>query len=223
MVITSQGFRFLLQDMQSQIWTLILQYLRMVERLNMALVDVLHFLFRLGTLEPGVPCSVASLTPTQSRMLEDLAGFGILYTRKGYFYPTRLASCLTSGKRGSWAHFADVEDAHGYILVETNFRVYAYTRRGGWGRGDYWWEGAAAFCGIWTSFFVRIFAATFPPHRLPAQDGDPRALCGPEHQISQHGMCGLRVAWRGGRGMLVCVFDGCSLNLRACAHTHPHR
>ncbi|EDZ68899.1 YPL122Cp-like protein, partial [Saccharomyces cerevisiae AWRI1631] len=43
--ITNEGFQFLLQEINSQLWTLLLQYLKMIETSKMDLVDVLHFIF----------------------------------------------------------------------------------------------------------------------------------------------------------------------------------
>lgn len=41
------------------------------------------------------------------------------------FYPTRLAIALASGTSGA----PPEPDAHGFVLVETNYRIYAYTGR----------------------------------------------------------------------------------------------
>ena len=107
-------------------------------------VDVLSFLFMLGSLELGQDYSKATLTPTQHQMLDDLGDFGIVYQsspKATRFYPTRLATTLTSDAsalRSSTARF----DNHavrssssqggegggkGFIVIETNYRVYAYT------------------------------------------------------------------------------------------------
>ncbi|KAJ1506695.1 RNA polymerase II transcription factor B 52 kDa subunit [Coelomomyces lativittatus] len=91
-------------------------------------VDVLNFLFLLCSLELGAGYSSEELTLTQSSVLADMIAFGIVYRRKKKakrFYPTRLATTLTSGK-APLLHMTDPE-ALGAILVETNFRVYAYT------------------------------------------------------------------------------------------------
>ncbi|KAJ3084037.1 RNA polymerase II transcription factor B 52 kDa subunit [Rhizoclosmatium hyalinum] len=123
--ITNKGFQFLLQDVNEQVWGFLLQYLEMSEQLGMDPVDVLNFFFQLGSLEFGQDYSVDVLTDTQKQMLEDLKHFGLVYQRRkksSRFYPTRLATSLTSGVAAS----GDTGDA-GYIIVETNFKVYAYT------------------------------------------------------------------------------------------------
>ncbi|BFZ61237.1 RNA polymerase II transcription factor B 52 kDa subunit [Saitoella coloradoensis] len=48
MSITNAGFQFLLQDVNAQVWALLLQYLTVAEELEMDPVEVLHFLFMLG-------------------------------------------------------------------------------------------------------------------------------------------------------------------------------
>ena len=94
MRITNSGFAFLLQDINSQIWTLLLQYLEHSTAFNMDPVDVLHFLFMLGSLELGQDYSTSMLTDTQYVMLQDLRDYGIVFQRKV------LRSChsLTLGK-----------------------------------------------------------------------------------------------------------------------------
>ncbi|TPX62900.1 hypothetical protein PhCBS80983_g00079 [Powellomyces hirtus] len=126
--ITSKGFQFLLLDVNVQVWSLLLQYLDLAERqLNMDIVQVLNFLFQIGTLELGQAYSIEPLTDTQTNVLRDLKHFGIFYQRtkkSRRFYPTRMATSLTSG---SMISSRKPEDNQGYIIIETNFRMYAYT------------------------------------------------------------------------------------------------
>lgn len=161
-MITQAGFTFLLQEINAQIWTLLIVYLEVSSavrlsqhgrssdadangpsQLQMDPTDVLSFLFTLGSLELGISYSTSNLTPTQQQMLEDLADFGLVYRRSGTaerYYPTRLATTLTSdapalpnssltsttvGSDATTAAAADGEK--GYIIVETNYRLYAYT------------------------------------------------------------------------------------------------
>ncbi|KAJ3023533.1 RNA polymerase II transcription factor B 52 kDa subunit [Thoreauomyces humboldtii] len=126
--ITSKGFQFLLLDVNVQVWSLLLQYLELAEnRLNMDIVQVLNFLFQIGTLELGQAYSIEPLTETQRKVMEDLKHFGLFYQRtkkSRRFYPTRMATSLTSG---SMLTTRQPEDSQGYIIIETNFRMYAYT------------------------------------------------------------------------------------------------
>lgn len=144
--ITQTGFSFLLQEVNAQIWTLLIEYLKLAENLQMDSVDVLSFLFTLGSLELGVSYSTDNLTPTQQQLLDDLQDFGIIYRRSpssNRYYPTRLATTLTSdapaltnssltsntvsgpGTANNLTNPSETEK--GYIIVETNYRIYAYT------------------------------------------------------------------------------------------------
>ncbi|MCJ1431105.1 RNA polymerase II transcription factor B 52 kDa subunit [Xylographa pallens] len=134
--ITQEGFAFILQEVNAQVWTVLIYYLDAAEEMNMDSVDVLSFLFMLGSLELGQDYSKATLTPTQLQMLDDLSDFGIVYqhaTTSSRFYPTRLATTLTSDSgalRSASAGFDNAlrsPDGKGFIVIETNYRVYAYT------------------------------------------------------------------------------------------------
>jgi len=141
--ITKQGFEFLLQEINAQVWTLLIVYLEVSAELQMDSVDVLSFLFTLGSLELGVSYSTSNLTPTQLQMLEDLTDFGLVYRpspSSSHYYPTRLATTLTSDSPAlpnnsmpsasgltASTNPATGSDEKGFIIVETNYRLYAYT------------------------------------------------------------------------------------------------
>lgn len=147
--ITNSGFQFLLQDINAQIWTLLLQYLNLTQDLNMDPVDVLNFLFVLGSLELGKSYYLSGLSDTQVSMLADLRDYGLVYQysdQSDRFYPTRLATTLTSEssslKTPSMAldqavdtssagldseNGLDAGPGQGSIILETNFKLYAYT------------------------------------------------------------------------------------------------
>lgn len=124
--ITRSGFQFLLMDTPSQVWYFILQYLNTVDSLNMDLAECLNFLFQLSFAELGKDYSTAGLTETLLSFLQHLREFGLVYQRKrsaGRFYPTRLALNIASGEKKSLME----QHREGYLVVETNYRVYAYT------------------------------------------------------------------------------------------------
>ncbi|GEQ67792.1 hypothetical protein JCM33374_g1457 [Metschnikowia sp. JCM 33374] len=146
--ITNSGFQFLLQDVNIQIWTILLEYLNLTQDLHMDPVDVLNFIFILGSLELGKAYSVSSLSDTQLSMLPDLRDYGLVYQRSegsSRFYPTRLATTLTSESTGLQTpamavdravHDAEAKESapatvettnSGQIVLETNFKLYAYT------------------------------------------------------------------------------------------------
>ncbi|KAL8944005.1 MAG: hypothetical protein Q9216_000714 [Gyalolechia sp. 2 TL-2023] len=135
--ITQDGFAFVLQEVNAQVWTVLVLYLENAEQLGMDRVDVLSFLFMLGSLELGQAYSKANLTETQLQMLLDLRDFGIIYQDNpdsDTYYPTRLATTLTSDAgalRSASANFdtalSSSTNDKGYVVIETNYRIYAYT------------------------------------------------------------------------------------------------
>lgn len=134
LMITKHGFQFLLQEINSQIWTLLIQYLLMSETKDKNSVDVLNFIFLLGSLELGQMYPISMLSEIQQQMLFDLSEFGLIYHEKGdpYFYPTRLSTALTSESASfkSASTVIDEEIANpstGTIVIETNFKIYCYT------------------------------------------------------------------------------------------------
>jgi transcription initiation factor TFIIH subunit 4 len=110
-------------------------------------VEVLSFLFTLGSLELGTSYATTNLTPTQQQLLDDLTDFGLVYRRTDStrYYPTRLATTLTSDapalpnssltsttatdiiSANADESVSQQQNEKGYIIVETNYRVYAYT------------------------------------------------------------------------------------------------
>lgn len=153
--ITNQGFQFLLQDVNAQIWTLLLQYLKLTETLQMDPVDVLNFIFMLGALEMGKAYKVQMLSDTQRLMLQDMRDYGLIFQKHSNiekFYPTRLATLLTSdtktfrsasavmdsvSKQANEASTSVEDDSvqdgtdkslqDGALVVETNFKLYSYS------------------------------------------------------------------------------------------------
>ncbi|MBW0483105.1 hypothetical protein O181_022820 [Austropuccinia psidii MF-1] len=127
LTISSKGFQFLLEDVNTQLWDILLQYLKIAEANGVDVVDVLACLFMLGNLELGQEYSSSNSTPTQASVLRDLADYGLVFiTAPDRFYPTRLATTLTS----SAAPLVSAErssEEQGFLILETNYRVYAYT------------------------------------------------------------------------------------------------
>lgn len=164
--ITQAGFTFLLQEANAQVWTLLLQWLEAADVANemhdkglktprghgLDSVDMLSFLFMLASLELGHAYDTAALTEMRRNMLPDLMDFGLVFVdpaNAAQYYPTRLATTLTSGagalrsvSAGVDAAIAagnsdapaaetsltpDAKPATGFIILETNYRIYAYT------------------------------------------------------------------------------------------------
>jgi transcription initiation factor TFIIH subunit 4 len=141
--ITKDGFSFVLQETNAQVWSLLIVYLKMVETLGMNETEVLAFLFMLGSLDVGQDYSTSTLSDTQRSMLDDLADMGLVYRaskESRTFFPTRLATTLTSDSGSAMsASSNDIAQASqgnagpsavankGFIIIETNYRLYAYT------------------------------------------------------------------------------------------------
>ncbi|XP_030764948.1 general transcription factor IIH subunit 4 [Sitophilus oryzae] len=128
-VITRQGFQFLLLDRQAQVWHFLLQYLDTVEQRGLDLVECLTFLFQLSFSTLGKDYSTEGMSAGLLIFLQHLREFGLVYQRKrkaGRFYPTRLALNITNSQNKN-APLLEEDSPKGYIIVETNYRVYAYT------------------------------------------------------------------------------------------------
>jgi len=100
-------------------------------------VEVLSFFFLLGSLELGRAYIIANLSESQQRMLPNLIDFGLVYMispTSTQFFPTRLATTLTSDvsalrsvAAGFDAAMSASTGTKGFIIIETNYRIYAYT------------------------------------------------------------------------------------------------
>eukprot|EP01105_Mastigella_eilhardi_P023689 TRINITY_DN6022_c0_g1_i1.p1 TRINITY_DN6022_c0_g1~~TRINITY_DN6022_c0_g1_i1.p1 ORF type:complete len:467 (+),score=125.65 TRINITY_DN6022_c0_g1_i1:29-1402(+) len=129
--ITHAGFQFLLHDSHTQLWTVILAYLE-----NHTKTTCISFLFKLGFLKLGMGYSTNTLTPEQRGMLTHLDEFGLIMYKpemSPLFFPTRIAislcstSAVASPAAAPGSTALATSETDGYILVETNFRLYAYT------------------------------------------------------------------------------------------------
>ncbi|KAI5296824.1 RNA polymerase II transcription factor B 52 kDa subunit [Ascosphaera atra] len=138
--ITKEGFAFVLQDINTQVWNILILYVENCGANDMDRDEVLSLLFLLSCLELGQSYEKKHLSPSQLRALDELTDFGIIYqkppaSQATCFYPTRLATTLTSDnltfgnqESSSLAGPNDTGDpGSGFIIIETNYRIYAYT------------------------------------------------------------------------------------------------
>ena len=105
--------------------------------MGMDSVEVLSFLFMLGSLELGRAYNTTTLQQSRHQMLTPLVDFGLVYIPKSspnQFFPTRLATTLTSDasalrsvSAGFDAALTADSSSKGFIVIETNYRLYAYT------------------------------------------------------------------------------------------------
>lgn len=153
--ITQAGFTFLLQEPNAQVWTMLLLWLEASEinkAAGLETVDMLSFLFVLASLELGRAYDTNALTEQRKNMLPSLLDFGLIYIpqhKRSMFFPTRLATTLTSGGSSlrtisegvaaataaalgpspqSAGPLGSSGDQKGSVIVETNYRIYAYTQ-----------------------------------------------------------------------------------------------
>ncbi|KAI1338941.1 RNA polymerase II transcription factor B subunit 2-like protein [Xylariaceae sp. FL0016] len=143
--ITKEGFTFLLQETNAQVWNLLLLWLdfadKMGDRSGMESVDMLSFFFLLASLELGRAYDTDALTEARQNMLPYLVDFGLIYvppSNTHQFFPTRLSTTLTSSDttvRSASTQFtaaasdpasSDAGADKSAIILETNFRMYAY-------------------------------------------------------------------------------------------------
>ena len=76
--ITKQGFAFVLQDTNTQLWTLLFLYTANAEALGMTKVEVLSFLFQVSS-QFGLAYSIANLISNELRILSNFREFGLIY------------------------------------------------------------------------------------------------------------------------------------------------
>lgn len=119
--ITSTGFQFLLLNTPSQIWYFMLRYLDKCDTIGLNLTTCLAFIFQLSFSTLGKAYPIGS----HGTFVQHLRQIGLVYQRKHtspWFYPTRHAIDFLSAGSNKTA-----EKKEGFLVVETNFRVYAYT------------------------------------------------------------------------------------------------
>ena len=139
-VITPLGFSFLFKDQHTQVWDLVLAYVGGVGDGGGEREEVLTFLFHLAFMRVGRDYAKAKLTPAQRRMVDDLSGFGLIMLKGPAFLPTHLVYNLSSSSSTASASApapsvtsaglpssSSSSSSGGYLIVETTFKVYAYT------------------------------------------------------------------------------------------------
>ncbi|KAG7301158.1 hypothetical protein JYU34_014006 [Plutella xylostella] len=130
-VITRAGFQFLLLSTPKQVWLFLQHYLHTAEKRSLSAAECLAFLYQLSFSTLGKDYSTEGMSNNMLVFLQHLREFGLVYQRKrkaGRFYPTRLALNITCVRDGAASVAPLAEQAKGYILVETNYRVYAYSQ-----------------------------------------------------------------------------------------------
>uniref|UniRef100_A0A1J3H1F3 RNA polymerase II transcription factor B subunit 2 n=1 Tax=Noccaea caerulescens TaxID=107243 RepID=A0A1J3H1F3_NOCCA len=123
--LTESGFQFLLMDTNAQLWYIIREYILNAEERDVDPADLISFLLELSFHVTGEAYNLNTLTDVQRNTLKDLADLGLVKLQQGrkdsWFIPTKLATNLSVSLADSSVR------KEGYVMMETNFRMYAYS------------------------------------------------------------------------------------------------
>lgn len=121
--VTNSGFQFLLKDVSNQIWILLIHYLGMIED-STVLEATLNFIGEQVLFgRPGEPISTGSKSLIDFELFQQ---FGLLMQKGDSLCATRLFTSL-SGVKNVLDFSQNEGGSRGFLVVETNYRVYAYT------------------------------------------------------------------------------------------------
>ncbi|KAK9092483.1 hypothetical protein Syun_027394 [Stephania yunnanensis] len=123
--LTVNGFQFLLMDTNAQLWYIMREYISNSEDRGEDPADLISFLLELSFHATGQAYNLNTLIDVQTHTLKDLADLGLVKLQQGrkesWFIPTKLATNLSMSLTDSSAR------KEGFVVVETNFRLYAYS------------------------------------------------------------------------------------------------
>lgn len=135
--ISSSGFQFLLLNRNQQIWLYLINYLKIAQaQSDEHLFSIIEFLLRLSlciTLSEDIRSLSldADWNESTQNFVATLRELGLIFIRKrkdGWFIITPLMNALFCPERTKTESTSNELDANdGFLIVETNFRVYAYT------------------------------------------------------------------------------------------------
>ncbi|XP_030971246.1 general transcription and DNA repair factor IIH subunit TFB2 [Quercus lobata] len=123
--LTDSGFQFLLMDTNAQLWYIIREYISNSEERGVDPADLISFLLELSFHVTGEAYNSNTLTEVQRNTVKDLTDLGLVKLQQGrkesWFIPTKLATNLSVSLTDSSSR------KQGFVVVETNFRLYAYS------------------------------------------------------------------------------------------------
>ncbi|XP_051219942.1 general transcription and DNA repair factor IIH subunit TFB2 [Lolium perenne] len=123
--LSENGFQFLLMETNAQLWYIMREYISSAEERGVDPTELISFLLELSFHTLGDAYSLNTLTDVQRIAIRDLAELGLVKLQQGrkdsWFIPTKLATNLSSSLSDSSA------SKEGIVVVETNFRLYAYS------------------------------------------------------------------------------------------------
>ncbi|KAA8519814.1 hypothetical protein F0562_014096 [Nyssa sinensis] len=123
--LTESGFQFLLMDTNAQLWYIIREYITNSEERGVDPADLISFLLELSFHVTGEAYNSKTLTDFQRNAIKDLEDLGLVKLQQGrkesWFIPTKLVTNLSISLSDSSSR------KQGFVVVETNFRIYAYS------------------------------------------------------------------------------------------------
>ncbi|CAH9082361.1 unnamed protein product [Cuscuta epithymum] len=123
--LTESGFQFLLMDTNAQLWYIIREYITNAEEGGVDSADLIAFLLELSFHVAGEAYNTNTLTDVQRNILRDLSDLGLVKLQQGrkesWFIPTKFATNLSISLSETSSR------KQGFVVVETNFRLYAYS------------------------------------------------------------------------------------------------
>ncbi|CAK9152518.1 unnamed protein product [Ilex paraguariensis] len=123
--LTESGFQFLLMDTNAQLWYIIREYITNSEERGLDTADLISFLLELSFHVAGEAYNMNTLTDIQRNTIKDLVDLGLVKLQQGrkesWFIPTKLATNLSISLSDTSSR------KQGFVVVETNFRMYAYS------------------------------------------------------------------------------------------------
>ncbi|KAG8383513.1 hypothetical protein BUALT_Bualt04G0021200 [Buddleja alternifolia] len=123
--LTESGFQFLLMDTNAQLWYIVREYISNCEEVGVDTADLISFLLELSFHVTGKAYNLNTLSDRQRSITKDLADLGLVKLQQGrkesWFIPTKLATNLSISLADSTSR------KQGFVVVETNFRMYAYS------------------------------------------------------------------------------------------------
>jgi transcription initiation factor TFIIH subunit 4 len=123
--LTENGFQFLLMETNAQLWYIMREYISSAEERGVDPTELISFLLELSFHTMGAAYSLTTLSGVQKSAIRDLAELGLVKLQQGmkdsWFLPTKLATNLSASLSNTSS------SKEGFVVVETNFRMYAYS------------------------------------------------------------------------------------------------
>ncbi|KAB5560588.1 hypothetical protein DKX38_005545 [Salix brachista] len=126
--LTEGGFQFLLMDTNAQLWYIIREYISNSEERGTDPADLISFLLELSFHVTGEAYNINTLTEIQRNTIKDLAELGLVKLQQVILVwaivDSECANHLEDYRSELLFEYLNTE---GYVVVETNFRLYAYS------------------------------------------------------------------------------------------------